>query len=68
MKLAGISLQEALTMATRNPARVGRIANRQRGLAAGERADIVAFRFDRETKRIEIEHTWFSGELVYSRN
>ena len=68
MKLAGISLQEALTMATRNPARVGRIANRQRGLAAGERADIVAFRFDRETKRIEIERTWFSGELVYSRN
>jgi N-acetylglucosamine-6-phosphate deacetylase len=68
IKLAGISLQEALTMATRNPARVGRIANRQRGLAAGERADIVAFRFDRETKRIEIERTWFSGELVYSRN
>ena len=68
MKLAGISLQEALTMATRNPARVGRIANRQRGLAAGERADIVAFRFDRETKRIEIERTWLSGELVYSRS
>ena len=68
MKLAGISLQEALTMATRNPARVGRIANRQRGLAAGERADIVAFRFDRETKRIQIERTWFSGELVYSKN
>jgi len=68
IKLAGISLQEALTMATRNPARVGRIANRQRGLAAGERADIVAFRFDRETKRIEIERTWLSGELVYSRS
>ncbi len=68
MKLAGISLQEALTMATRNPARVGRVANRQRGLAAGERADIVAFRFDRETKRIQIERTWFSGELVYCKN
>lgn len=68
IKLAGISLQEALTMATRNPARVGRIANRQSGLAAGERADIVAFRFDRETKRIQIERTWFSGELVYSKD
>ncbi len=67
MKLAGISLQEALTMATRNPARVGRIANRQRGLAAGERADLVAFRFDPETKLIEIERTWLSGELVYSK-
>lgn len=67
MKLAGISLQEALTMATRNPARVGRIANRQRGLAAGERADLVAFRFDPEAKRIEIERTWLAGELVYTK-
>jgi N-acetylglucosamine-6-phosphate deacetylase len=67
MKLAGLTLQEALTMATRNPARVGRIANRQRGLAAGERADLVAFRFDAKMKRIEIERTWLSGELVYSR-
>jgi N-acetylglucosamine-6-phosphate deacetylase len=67
MKMAGLSLAQALTMATRNPARVARIANRQRGLTAGERADLVAFRFDRARQRIEIERTWLSGELVYSR-
>ncbi len=68
MTLAGLSLQEALTVATRNPARVGRIANRQRGLATGERADLVAFRFDAKQKRIAIEQVWLSGETVYSRS
>ena len=32
MRIAGVSLTEALSMANRNPARVGRIAGRQRGL------------------------------------
>jgi N-acetylglucosamine-6-phosphate deacetylase len=67
MKLAGLSLAQALTMATRNPARVARIAGRQRGLTAGERADLIAFRYDRARQRIEIERTWLSGELVYRR-
>ena len=31
MRMTGISLVEAISMATRNPARVGRIAGRQRG-------------------------------------
>ncbi len=66
IKLAGLSLVEAIAMATRNPARVGRIANRQRGLAAGERADLVEFRYDEAGARITIEKTWLEGELVYS--
>ncbi|MEP6535312.1 MAG: amidohydrolase family protein, partial [Bryobacteraceae bacterium] len=61
MRMAGISLVEALTMANRNPARVGRIGGRQRGLATGERADLVLFRFDAETKQIEIRQTIVSG-------
>ena len=66
-KLAGLSLIEALAMATRNPARLGRIGSRQRGLSPGERADIVEFRHDRETGTIEILRTFFDGELVYSK-
>jgi len=66
-KLAGLSLIEALAMATRNPARLGRIGSRQRGLSPGERADIVEFRHDRETGAIEILRTFFDGELVYSK-
>ena len=66
MKLAGLSLAEAVTMATRNPARVGRVAHRQRGLQPGERADVVEFEFNKETKAIRVLKTWLDGELVYS--
>ncbi|MCZ2078224.1 MAG: amidohydrolase family protein [Bryobacterales bacterium] len=65
MKLAGLSLTEAITMATRNPARAARIAGRQRGLAPGERGDIVQFRFDPDSKHIEVERTWVSGKEMY---
>lgn len=66
MKLAGLSLMEAVTMVTRNPARAGRVRARQRGLAPGERADLVVFQFDRDSKRIMIESVYLDGEQVYS--
>lgn len=65
LRLAGLSLPEALTLATRNPARVGRIEHRQRGLLPGERADIVEFHYDAEHRSIRILRTWLSGELVF---
>lgn len=68
VRLAGLSLREAVTMATRNPARVGRVANRQRGLAPGERADLVQFRVDADSGALIVERTWLSGELVYARH
>lgn len=68
MRIAGLSLTEALTMANRNPARVGRIGGRQRGLAPGEHADLVLFRFDAEAKSIEIRKTIVGGQEVYSGN
>jgi len=66
MKLAGLSLAEAVTLATRNPARVGRIHHRQRGLQPGERADVVVFEFDRAAKRVQVLETYLSGERVYA--
>lgn len=68
MKLAGLSLREAITLSTMNPARVCRIAGRHRGLASGERADVVRFRFDEQRKKIEVLETYLSGRLVYSAN
>ena len=65
MKIAGLTLEEALTMATRNPARVGRIAGRQRGLAVGDRADFVVFDFNEEAKSIRIRETWIGGQCFY---
>src|SRR5260370_37530149 len=64
-KLAGVSLAHAVVMATRNPARVGRIAGRQRGLAVGERADLVRFQVHEATGDVEILETYLSGERVF---
>ncbi len=65
MRLPGLSLREAVTMASRNPARVGRISGRQRGLVPGDRADVVEFDFDPAARSISIRRTWLDGELVY---
>jgi N-acetylglucosamine-6-phosphate deacetylase len=66
IRMAGTTLQESLAMATRNPARIGRIAGRQRGLAAGDRADLVIFRFDEAAKQVQVLKTIVGGEAVYS--
>jgi N-acetylglucosamine-6-phosphate deacetylase len=66
MRLGGLSLGDAVAMATRNPARVARIAQRQDGLAAGERADLVEFAYDAATRSVEIRRTWLDGELVFA--
>lgn len=65
MRLGGLSLPEALTTATRNPARVGRIAGRQRGIAPGDHADFVLFEYFEETQQIRILETWIAGRLFY---
>jgi N-acetylglucosamine-6-phosphate deacetylase len=63
MEIAGLSLTEACAMATINPARVGRIAGRQRGLRPGERSDLVRFRVDEG--QVRVIETYLSGELVF---
>jgi len=65
MRMVGLSLREAVTMATTNAARVGRVGGRIRGLNPGERADLVEFSFDKLTKQIKVERTWLSGRLVH---
>jgi N-acetylglucosamine-6-phosphate deacetylase len=65
MARAGVSLAHAVTMATTNPARVGRVPGRLRGLQPGSRADLVRFRM--AAGRVEVLETWLSGKLVYAR-
>jgi len=65
VKLAAISLQQAITMATTNAARVGRIAGRQRGLVPGEKADLVRFTWDLENFNLTIVETIVAGISVY---
>ena len=65
MRTAGLSLSGAVTLATRNPARVGRVASRQRGLNPGDRADLVRFRVDQATGQLVILETFLAGRRVF---
>lgn len=67
MSMAGLSLRDAVTMATTNAARVGRVGGRIRGLNPGERGDLVEFSLDPVTKSLTVESTWLSGRNVYAR-
>jgi N-acetylglucosamine-6-phosphate deacetylase len=63
MRTTGASLTEAVAMATRNAARVGRIGGRLRGLHPGDRSDVVQFRV--EDGRVEVLATYLSGRKVH---
>lgn len=63
MSRAGVTLAEAVTMATTNPARVGRVTGRPRGIRPGSRADLV--RFQIRDHRIQVLETYLSGERVF---
>jgi N-acetylglucosamine-6-phosphate deacetylase len=65
MQTAGLNLRDAVSLATRNPARVGRIAYRQRGLKPGDRGDLVRFRLDDATGQLTILETYLSGTRVF---
>ncbi len=64
MKLAGLTLAEAITMATTNAARAGRVGGRIRGLQPGSRADVVKFRM--ADGGIEVLETYLSGRQAFS--
>ncbi len=65
IRLAGVSLRDAIVMATINPARVGRVGSRHRGLSVGDKADFTRFTIDGDG-RLHVVDTWLAGKCVYS--
>jgi N-acetylglucosamine-6-phosphate deacetylase len=65
MKFAGLSLADAVRLATVNAAIAGKVPNRSKGLEPGERSDFVQFRFDPERVKIDVVATWVDGKQVY---
>ena len=65
VQYSGDSLSAVLAMATTNPARVGRIAGRQRGLVPGEKADLIRFHWDPVNQGLRVEETIVAGSSVY---
>lgn len=63
MRLAGLSLADAVKLATTNAAKAGAVPGRQNGLVPGERADCVQFRIN---PGVEVLATYVSGRQVYA--
>jgi N-acetylglucosamine-6-phosphate deacetylase len=63
MRLAGLSLADAVQMATGNAALAGRVPGRFGGLSAGQRADVLQFRV-RENTSIKLVALWIGGRRV----
>jgi N-acetylglucosamine-6-phosphate deacetylase len=65
VKLGAVSLSQAISMATTNAARVGRLYGRQRGLVPGEKADLVRFTWDPEHFQLTVLETIVAGNSAY---
>jgi len=61
--MAGLSLRDAVRLATVNAAKGGAVPARTQGLVPGDRADLIQFRLN---PGIEIVTTYVSGRAVYS--
>jgi len=61
------TLQDALQMASANPAELLGVANRIGSIAQGQTADLVLFNWDEELKKMTVEATIASGKVVYRR-
>jgi len=65
MRIAGLSLADAVRMATTNAARAGHVPGRAAGLVPGDRADLIQYHFDPSDQSIRIKATYISGDCVY---
>lgn len=66
VRFGEIPLSSAISLATINPARIGRIAGRQRGLVPGEKADLIRFRWDSASRSLMVCETIVGGASVYN--
>lgn len=62
VSLGNLSLRDAFLLATVNPAHCISLDGRQKGLAEGELADLITFRFEQD--QIQIENVFISGKQV----
>lgn len=63
-EMAGISLADALLLATRNP---GRFVDGRGRLEVGARADLIRFEWSQGDREIRVCEAWVHGEKVFSR-
>ena len=62
---SGVTLDDALQMASVNPAALLGVADRIGSIAVRQRADLVLFDWDEELKTLDVAATIVKGEVVY---
>lgn len=62
INMGGVSIQEAVQMISKTPARIMGLEDRKGALAPGQDADVVIF-----DAQITIQHTIVGGRVIYSR-
>jgi N-acetylglucosamine-6-phosphate deacetylase len=65
VRYSDATLNEALLMASANPAELLGVADRFGSIEAGRSADFIVYRWDEDLKSIGIEATIINGEIVY---
>jgi N-acetylglucosamine-6-phosphate deacetylase len=65
IRYSDATLDEALQMATRNPAALLGVADRFGTIEAGKQADLIHFEWDDETATLAVATTIVNGETVY---
>ncbi len=64
LQATGVSLSDALSAVTINPAIAARVPYRQKGLTEDERADLVLFTTD--SGKVSVRETYLDGRLVFA--
>ncbi len=65
VRYSDATLDDALQMASRNPATLLGISERLGAIEVGKRADLILFRWDEKTMALDVAATIVNGEIVY---
>jgi N-acetylglucosamine-6-phosphate deacetylase len=65
VRFSGISLAEAINLATRNPARLFGVGDSYGRLQPGYDADLLLFRWDDAARKVQVSATIAAGQIVY---
>jgi len=65
IRFAGVSLPEAITMASANPARLMNLSSRIGTVGLGRDANLIVFEWKPDSGSLRLQQTWMEGDVVY---
>jgi N-acetylglucosamine-6-phosphate deacetylase len=65
IRFAGVSLSEAITMASANPASLMGLSNRIGTVEPGRDANLIVFEWNADSGNLQLQQTIVEGQVVY---